>query len=834
MTIHLIYIITFHTQPKLTYYVLPTLAHPAKSQNFCNPKSILNLSEAKEANTSYLDEEIFELLSEIKTIEDTFPLEGKKGAILLEKLLESERVYFSSYKNSDLKLGKKRYGQLDWANESDGKQRLQCRVSGGASTILPLQPLWYIDHISHECGKLETSLDPEIVSILLFAPAMRSEEIHEIYLLLKNTSSEKERNEKLKTYLQKTSVPLSEKSIDTWYCDWKALPLKKQWFDFEMGIEYEGERINLLPILAEIVQNQLSLHSFESLSKLPDEKLFIINLPNQKKLSIPMGRLKKIFSILTELYEEDSLAGNEKLCVSSLRALQFANLKDVLQIKNLKWYGDVSPKVLITKFENFKKHKLTSLPKDFQGELRLYQEQGVHWLQFLKEIGFSGILADDMGLGKTVQILSHLLIEKHKRNTKKPSLIIAPTSLVMNWQREAQRFTPTLRLLVLHGQCRKELFHQIPEFDVVLTTYPLLIRDEEILSSHEYHLFILDEAQYIKNAYSKAAQIVRRLSADQRLCLTGTPMENHLGELWSLFHFLLPGLLGDKRQFYQLFRQPIEKNSDKERLYSLKQRISPFFLRRTKLEVLPELPEKIEMVRPVILTEIQRELYENVRVALHQKVLSAIQKQGISQSQIYILDALLKLRQICCDPRLLKISQNNYEEIASSKLQLLIELLPNLILQGRRILLFSQFTEMLSLIELSLNDLKINYLKLTGKTEKRDEVIQQFQEGETPLFLISLKAGGVGLNLTKADTVIHYDPWWNPAVENQATDRAHRIGQDKTVFVYKLITAGTIEEKITALQQEKKSLLDSILSDTQNNFERLSLEDIEKLFAPLE
>jgi SNF2 family DNA or RNA helicase len=404
----------------------------------------------------------------------------------------------------------------------------------------------------------------------------------------------------------------------------------------------------------------------------------------------------------------------------------------------------------------------------------------------------------------------------------------------MNWQREAAQFTPRLRLLVLHGQSRKELFHKIPDYDVVITTYPLLIRDEAILPNYKYHILVLDEAQYIKNSYSKAGQAARRLSAEQRLCLTGTPMENHLGELWSLFHFLLPGLLGERKQFHQLFRFPIEKNQDTERLNTLKQRISPFFLRRLKQNVLPELPEKIEMIRSVLLTDNQREIYENVRIALHQKVLSAIQAQGISRSQIYILGALLRLRQVCCDPRLLKIDSEDYTEASSAKLQLLIELLPTLILQGRRILLFSQFTEMLSLIEETLKSLDINYLKLTGKTQNRDELIQKFQAGEVPLFLNSLKAGGVGINLTKADTVIHYDPWWNPAVENQATDRAHRIGQDKTVFVYKFITAGTIEEKIMALQQEKKSLFDAILSGDQKTLEKLSAEDIEKLFAPLE
>jgi len=833
MTMNLFYLITFTPQPRLAYFVHPAIAELGKAQSYNKPQFFSELSQIPTSLLDMNDRDIFELLAEIK-VDDTFPLIGQKGAELLENLIDSGRVHFSSHRTPSLKRGKTQHGKLSWVDEPDGKQRLHCWISGGASTILPLQPLWYVDHFSHEAGELNTSLNPEIAATLLFAPSMRPEEIRELYDLLKSAHSEKEIHQTLKAHLEKITTPVQEKNIDTWYCDWKAVTSQKQWFDFEMGIEYEGDKINLLPILAELVQNQLAIHSLDSLLRLPDDKIFLVKIPPHRELAIPMARLRKILGILTELYEEDALSGNEKLRLSSLRALQLSQLKEALEAKNLKWHGDISLQNLIKKFEIFKKNQFVSLPKGFCGELRHYQEVGVHWLQFLGKTGFSGVLADDMGLGKTVQVLTHLLIEKHKKTQKHPSLIIAPTSLVMNWQREAAQFTPRLRVLVLHGQSRKALFDQIPDYDVVITTYPLLIRDEEILPKYKYHILILDEAQYIKNVYSKAGQAARRLSARQRLCLTGTPMENHLGELWSLFHFLLPGLLGEKKQFHQLFRFPIEKNQNTERLNTLKQRIAPFFLRRIKQEVLPELPEKIEMIRPVLLTDVQREVYENIRIALHQKVLSAIQAQGISRSQIYILGALLKLRQICCDPRLLKIAAEDYTEAASAKLQLLIELLPTLILQGRRILLFSQFTEMLALIEETLKSLDIHYLKLTGKTQNRDELIQKFQAGDVPLFLVSLKAGGVGINLTRADTVIHYDPWWNPAVENQATDRAHRIGQDKTVFVYKLITSGTIEEKIMALQQEKKSLFDAILSGNQKALEKLSVEDIEKLFAPLE
>jgi len=802
MTILKHYLVTFSAHPRMTYYLCPVLIEKGK-------KNKLVLEQAQ-------------------------VLQGKAGVEILEEILETQTLHFSSPRAPILKKGSKRQGKLEWITEPGGRKRLQCRISGGgANTILPLEPLWYIDHTTSECGELETSLHPEIVELLLAAPPMKEEEIHEIYVLLKNCSSEEDQRLKLTQHLKKSIAPITEKDIAAWYCDWKeAGGQEHHWLDFEMGIEIDGEKINLLPILAEFVQNQLSFHSVENIDQLPDDKIFQIALPHHKQFSIPASRLKKILSILTELYTEEGLAGNSKLRLSRVQALQFSGLEDALG-KPLKWQGNTSPQKIIKQYEKFRNTTLKKLPEDFCGELRAYQTHGVHFLQFLKNADLSGILADDMGLGKTVQVLVHLLMEKHKKKTKKPSLIVTPTSLIMNWEREAKRFTPSLKVLVLHGQCRKEHFDKIKKHDVVLTTYPLLARDEETLAKQAYHVLVLDEAQYIKNFHSKAGQVVRKFSAEQRLCLTGTPLENHLGELWALFHFLLPGLLGSRRQFHTLFRQPIEIHRSVERLEHLKQRISPFFLRRTKQEVLKELPEKIEMFRPILLTESQRELYEDIRISLHYKVLSAIEQQGFSRSQIYILDALLKLRQVCCDPRLLKNQDRALEVEDSAKLQWLLELLPNLVMQGRKILLFSQFTEMLALIESAIQSLDLPYLVLTGKTINRDAVIQQFQSGEFPLFLISLKAGGVGLNLTQADTVIHYDPWWNPAVENQATDRAHRWGQDKTVFVYKLITAGTIEEKIMALQQEKKSLLDAILSGNQNSFEKFNPEDIEKLFAPV-
>ncbi|MFA5017564.1 MAG: DEAD/DEAH box helicase, partial [Methylobacter sp.] len=441
--------------------------------------------------------------------------------------------------------------------------------------------------------------------------------------------------------------------------------------------------------------------------------------------------------------------------------------------------------------------------------------------------------ADDMGLGKTIQTLAHLLLEKQAGRMGLPSLIIAPTSLMSNWRRETERFTPDLKILILQGTERKQLFYKIRDYDLILTTYPLLSRDEETLLEHEYHYLILDEAQTIKNPLSKAAQLVRRIKSNHRLCLTGTPMENHLGELWAQFDFLMPGFLSDSATFKKRYRTPIEVHGDSEQRVRLSRRVAPFMLRRTKQEVATELPPKTEIIRSVPLYPKQAALYESIRLTMEKKVRDAIAQKGLSRSHITILDALLKLRQTCCDPRTLSLKEAQKVQ-ESAKLDLLMELLPEQLEEGRRILVFSQFTRMIGLIENELNDMKIGYAKLTGQTRNRDEAIERFKSGEVNVFLISLKAGGVGLNLTEADTVIIYDPWWNPAAESQAADRAHRIGQDKPVFVYKLITENTVEEKIIAMQDKKRALAEGIYKGgAKEESLKLTAEDLTALFEPL-
>ena len=454
-------------------------------------------------------------------------------------------------------------------------------------------------------------------------------------------------------------------------------------------------------------------------------------------------------------------------------------------------------------------------------------------MQFLREYDLAGILADDMGLGKTIQTLSHILFEKQAGRLSSPALVVAPTSLMGNWQAEAARFAPGLRVLLLHGADRQQHFGDIAQSDLVLTTYALLPRDEDVLRAQRFHLLILDESQYIKNSRSKAAQTAGLLRANHRICLTGTPLQNHLGELWSQFNFLLPGLLGDEKTFNNDFRKPIEKLGDSGRNALLIRRIKPFLLRRTKDKVAGELPAKTEMLREIELLGAQRDLYETVRVAMDKKVRAEIAMKGIARSQIVILEALLKLRQVCCDPRLLKISSGQRSTAASAKLEQLLEMTDELLNEGRKILVFSQFTSMLALIEEALRVRGIAYAKLTGETTDRTAQVDLFQRGDVPVFLISLKAGGVGLNLTAADTVIHYDPWWNPAVENQATDRAWRIGQGKPVFVFKLIAKGTVEEKIQALQRKKSALADALLAGGDADSVRITQDDLQAIFAPL-
>jgi superfamily II DNA or RNA helicase/uncharacterized Zn finger protein len=620
--------------------------------------------------------------------------------------------------------------------------------------------------------------------------------------------------------------------IEEWYSDLDE-GSGIDWFSLSLGVVVNGEKVNLLPLLVNLIRSRFHSLSPEEIAAMPDDTPCPLKLPSGHYISVPFSRVRNILYVLCELYDSKALDENGALRLSQLQAGLLIEIEKALGAVRLRWFGGERLRELGKKLNDFRGIQSVEPASDFKANLRPYQQQGLNWLQFLREFQLGGILADDMGLGKTIQTLAHLSVEKAQDRLRKTSLLIAPTSLVYNWANEAEKFAPNLSLLVLHGAERKQKFDDIQSADLVITTYPLVLRDKTILCQEEFYYLILDEAHTIKNAQAKSTQIILQLKAEHRLCLTGTPMENHLGELWSLFHFVLPGLLGNNKQFKALFRTPIEKHGDTLRYAQLLKRINPFLLRRRKDEVVKELPQKTEIIRHIELEGAQRDLYESVRLSMESQVRDAISQKGLARSQIIILDALLKLRQICCAPTLLKLTSVK-AKTKSAKLDDLMEFLPELIEEGRRVLLFSSFTSMLALIEKELTKRAIAYVKLTGQTKDRKTVINAFQNGEVPLFLISLKAGGVGINLTTADTVIHYDPWWNPAAEQQATDRAHRIGQTKPVFVYKLITKGTVEEKILEMQNKKRELIAGIIEQKQHAKAQLTQDDLSALFQPLE
>jgi superfamily II DNA or RNA helicase len=610
-------------------------------------------------------------------------------------------------------------------------------------------------------------------------------------------------------------------------------PETSPWFDLSLGMDIDGQRVNILPWVPTILTTlaQISSTTAEGdKAKLPPF-LYLPDLQGEGFVKLPTAKIEPWLNTLMELVSERGRDwSGDELRLSRLEALRTAASLG----EGVSWAGAQNLMNLVQQMRGLDSLPDVPAPASLQAILRPYQQQGLNWLQFLRTHQLAGILADDMGLGKTLQTLAHILTEKEAGRLTQPALIVAPVSLLGNWQREASRFCPSLRTHIHHGLLRHDTAQDLIGFDIVFTPYSLLHRDRELWMAIDWHLLVLDEAQNIKNANTHAAQTVGDIAAQHRLCLSGTPMENHLGELWSLFHFLMPGFLGSQKRFGELFRNPIERQGNSEKMDQLRKRITPFMLRRTKDVVASELPPKIETLMPVPLQGQQADLYETIRLGMEKTVRDALNAQGLAKSQITILDALLKLRQVCCDPRLLKLGTASQVQ-QSAKLEQLLDMLPEMVAEGRKILLFSQFTQMLSLIEQELPRLGIPWVKLTGQSKNRDKIIDQFTSGQVPLFLISLKAGGVGLNLPQADTVIHYDPWWNPAVENQATDRAHRIGQTQSVWVLKLVAQGTIEERMLALQERKAQLAQDMYAGSVQRKEPLFGEsDLNELFKPLD
>ncbi len=456
---------------------------------------------------------------------------------------------------------------------------------------------------------------------------------------------------------------------------------------------------------------------------------------------------------------------------------------------------------------------------DLDGVLRSYQKYGASWLSFLSSNGLGGILADDMGLGKTLQALAYL------RTQPGPSLIVCPSSLIFNWQREVEKFTPERKVVVIEGAQRARHFAEIPKADLVITSYPLLRRDATRYRAFEFANVILDEAQHIKNPDTQNAQAAGMLRAARKFILTGTPVENSVRDVWSLMNFVMPGYLGDRDDFRERYEIPIARQGDKETMSRLAKRLRPFLLRRRKQEVATDLPQKLENVAYCELTQAQKEVYAALLQGARAQIDETSGEKNAGRAQMLMLTALLRLRQAACDLRLL----DKEGQAESGKVELFNELLQEAVDGGHRVLVFSQFVSMLSILRRELEEQGIAYCYLDGQTKDRMEEVDRFQNGDIPVFLISLKAGGVGLNLTAADTVIHFDPWWNPAVEAQATDRAHRIGQQNVVTAYKLIARGTVEEKILHLQRKKREMIDATIENEEPLMEGLTMEEIRGL-----
>jgi len=621
---------------------------------------------------------------------------------------------------------------------------------------------------------------------------------------------------------------MSRLQPDQWFVD--ISPSSEQsegWFDLQLGVTIDGQRMNLVPYLLKAIKTG----DFEAV-----QQQLMLQLDEGQSLAIEKAKIKQIMVTLAELYQG---SGQDSLQLNSHQLLQVAQVQNQWNEalgeddNQLLWLGAEEMEEKAKALSHIDSLPSVPLPEGLQATLRPYQKTGYDWLHFLAQHDLHGLLADDMGLGKTLQTIAFILAQKESGAMQAPCVVIAPTSLLGNWAAETKRFAPQLKVGILRGNKRRGLYKKFQQHDLIVASYGIISRDFKQLQAQPIHMLVLDEAQAIKNRKTQVAKIIKKLSVKHRLCLTGTPVENHLGELWSIFDFLMPGLLGSEKSFQKFHQWPIEKEQNTEKMNQLKTRLAPFILRRTKTEVATELPEKNEIIKHIDLDPKQAAVYESIRLTMADEIRAAIKTQN--NNAILIGNALLRLRQVCCHPALVNLQAID-ATAESAKLNWLLNALPSLIEEGRKVLIFSSFTGMLAIIAEALDDLGLPYFQLTGQTPgaQRTADIAAFQAEEKPVFLISLKAGGAGINLTAADTVIHYDPWWNPAAEQQAADRAHRIGQDKQVFVYKLITRGTVEEKIHLLQRHKRALADDLLESEASINDVLSGHQWEQMLAPID
>lgn len=734
-----------------------------------------------ESKTSFL-EHVLPRISE--TMELDIPEELKSRYITCDM---EAKLYFDKYKNGIKAELKYKYGEYEFNSFEN--------ASAGSYIVVR-----------------QREKEDEIITELLqegFVP-------YKNFYLLKD-------EDKIYDFLTSRVMELEGKAGLFYSEDFRRLGIRNPG-SFKAGVRINSE-FNMLELdmsFDEVPKEELNelLHSFQIKKK-------YYRLKNGSFINLEDKTISEVSNILNSLSVNDKKFNQDLLLLEKHHAVYldkaFANKELVLE-------RDRDFMALADKIANPAKTEYV-LPEGILAELRPYQLTGYKWLKTLSDNELGGILADDMGLGKTLQSIVYIVSNMNK-NKRTHTLIVCPTSLVFNWQDEIENFAPHLKALVVTGTPveRQELIAAYEDFDVLITSYPLIRRDVTIYEKIDFHTVFIDEAQFIKNDSSMNAKSVKRLRAKHRFALTGTPIENSLSELWSIFDFIMPDYLNSHSKFVETYEKPILKE-DAEVLTDLHQHIEPFILRRMKKDVLTELPDKYETKMLTELSEGQKLVYlsflESIRSELH----SEIEENGVEKSRIKILAALTRLRQICCHP---STFIENYQG-GSGKLELLMEVIPEAIANDHRILVFSQFTSMLRIIENELKDLDIPYFYLEGSTptQDRNEYVKRFNAGEGKVFLISLKAGGTGLNLTGADTVIHYDPWWNPAVEDQATDRAYRIGQHNKVHVMKLITKGTIEEKIFKLQRKKKELSDSVISSKEVFINTLSREELEELFTPM-
>ena len=603
------------------------------------------------------------------------------------------------------------------------------------------------------------------------------------------------------------------------------------WFSVDLGVRVEGRSVPLLPLLHRALRRERS-RGMKGLMEWLGRESFAIRLDVEEGartkfwlVSLPSELLRRIADHLYEILDARPFGADARARVNQWR---LGELVAARLFEEGEQDGVSEIARLCERLGDGVDVKPRPAPRSMNARLRPYQEQGLGWLSVLGALAAGGVLADDMGLGKTLQAIAYMLDLKESGALAGGCLIVAPTSVVDNWQDELARFAPSLSVACHYGVDRMERWAEACAADVVLTSYAALWRDIDVLVTREWSLAALDEAQFIKNASSRTSLAARALRAERRLCLTGTPIENRLEDIWPLFDFVLPGFLGDEGTFRMRvarnLREEGESGFAEELRERLRKRLAPFVLRRRKEDVLADLPEKTEVELSVRMTQAQAEFYESYRKEASLGIRRELATGGLAGARVLILSRLLRLRQICCDPRLLEQGrETGLGEGDSAKLASLLELVEELLERGSRALVFSQFTSMLELIGEAFEERGWSYLKLTGDTRDRGDLVRRFQSGECPLFLVSLRAGGAGLNLTAADCVIHYDPWWNPAVERQATDRAHRIGQQKPVFVYKLIADESIEAKILHLQREKSALVEGLLS--AGDVERIELDE---------